>query len=137
MREGVESGTGCMKSDWVLWFDARCPTSRRALELLRERGVEPALRRHLEEPPTPEELTALAARLGVPAHGLCRTDEDEYQVLRLSPRTPEAELVAALARHPRIVERPILVAGERAIVARPPERVLELLGDLPGSRPAR
>lgn len=111
----------------VLWFDARDPASRRALELLRERGQEPELRRLLEEPPTPAELAALAARLGVPPHGLCRTGEDEYQVLRLSPRTPEPELLEALSKHPRIVDRPVLVAGDRAVVARPPERVLELL----------
>lgn len=120
----------------VLWFDARDPGSRRALELLRERGLEPTLRRHLEEPPTPAELARLAARLGVPAHGLCRTAEDEYQVLRLSPRTPEPELLEALALHPRIVERPILVAGDRALIARPPERVLELVTD-PGLRSGR
>jgi arsenate reductase len=118
-----------MTNDWVLWFDARSPTCRRALELLRERGVEPVLRRHLEEPPTPGELAALAWRLGLPVHGLCRTDEDEYQALRLSPRTPDAELLAALARHPRIVERPVLVRGERAVLARPPERVLDLLAE--------
>jgi arsenate reductase len=117
-----------MNDGLVLWFDARCPASRRALEFLRGRGVEPALRRLLEEPPSPAELAAVAACLGVPAHGLCRTDEDEYQALRLSPRTPDAELLEALSRHPRIVERPILVAGDRAVVARPPERVLELLG---------
>jgi len=114
-------------NDLVLWFDARCPTSRRALELLRGRGLEPALRRILEEPPTPAELAGVAARLGVSAHALCRTGEDEYQVLRLSPRTPEHDLLDALARHPRIVERPILVSGTRAVVARPAERVLELL----------
>lgn len=115
-------------NDLVLWFDARCPTSRRALDLLRERGLEPSLRRLLEEPPTPAELADVASRLGVPAHALCRTGEDEYQALRLSPRTPEPELLEVLSRHPRIVERPILVAGERAVLARPAERVLDLVG---------
>ena len=117
-----------MVSEWVLWFDARCPASKRALELLRGRGVEPTLRRFLEEPPTPEEIVGLAARLGLPARALARGGEDEYHALRLSDRTPDEELVRALAHHPRILERPILVAGERAVVARPPERVLELVG---------
>ncbi len=116
-----------MTGEWVLWFDARCSASKRALELLRERGIEPAVRRFLEEPPTPEELAALAARLGVPPHGLARRDADEYQALRLSDRTADDELLRAIAQHPRILERPILVAGARAIVARPPERVLELV----------
>jgi len=115
-----------MAGEWVLWFDARCSASKRTLELLRERGVEPVLRRFLEEPPTPEELAALVARLGVPAHAVARRDADEYQALRLSDRTPHDELLGALAQHPRILERPIVVAGGRAVVARPPERVLEL-----------
>jgi arsenate reductase len=123
-----------MAGEWVLWFDARCSTSKRALELLRERGVEPALRRFLEEPPTPEELGALVMRLGLPPHAIARRDADEYQALRLSDRTGDAELLRALAAHPRILERPILVAGARAIVARPAERVLELAPD--GARAA-
>ncbi|WP_242356582.1 MULTISPECIES: ArsC/Spx/MgsR family protein [Anaeromyxobacter] len=115
-----------MPADCVLWFDARCSTSRRALELLRERGVEPELRRFLEEPPTVEEIGALLRLLGAPPHALARTDADEYQALRLSERTPAEELIRALAQHPRILDRPIVVSGERAVVARPPERIGEL-----------
>lgn len=116
-----------MAGEWVLWFDARSDDCRRALELLRERGVEPALRRFLEEPPAPEEISGLLARLGVPAHAVVRSDADEYHVLRLSERTPQDELVLAIARHPAILERPIVVAGGRAVVARPPERALDLV----------
>ena len=85
------------------------------------------LRRFLEEPPTPDEVAALVARLGVPPQAIARKDADEYQALRLSDRTPDEELVQAMAQHPRILERPILVAGDRAVVGRPPERVLELV----------
>ncbi len=85
------------------------------------------LRRFLEEPPTPDEVVKLLARLGVPPQAVARKDADEYQALRLSDRTPDDALVQAIAQHPRILERPILVAGERAVVARPPERVLELV----------
>jgi arsenate reductase len=116
-----------MAGEWVLWFDARCSASKRALELLRERGVEPVLRRFLEEPPTPDEVAALAAKLGVPPRAVARRDADEYQALRLSDRTPDDELLRALAQHPRILERPILVGPDRAVVARPPERALELV----------
>ncbi len=124
-----------MPGEWVLWFDARCSTSQRALELLRTRGVEPALRRCLEEPPTPEELATLVGRLGVSPREVARRDADEYQALRLSDRTPDDELLRALAAHPRIVERPIVVHGDRAVIARPPERLLDLLGDLRGTTP--
>jgi arsenate reductase len=116
-----------MPAEYVLWFDARCPASRRVLELLRARGVEPELRRFLEEPPSPAEVEALLARLGLPARALAREDEDEYQALRLSRHTPDAELLRALAEHPRILDRPVLVSRNGAVVARPPERALELL----------
>jgi arsenate reductase len=122
-----------MAGEYVLWFDARCSSCKRAAELLRERGVEPVLRRFLEEPPTPEEVAALLARLGVSPQAVARKDADEYQALRLSDRTPDDALVQAIAQHPRILERPILVAGDRAVVARPPERVLELV---PAAAPA-
>jgi arsenate reductase (glutaredoxin) len=115
-----------MTGEWVLWFDARCSASKRALELLRERGVEPVLRRFLEEPPTTAELAALVAKLRLAPREIARRDADEYQALRLSDRTRDDELLLALAQHPRILERPILVHGDRAIVARPPERVLDL-----------
>lgn len=114
-------------SEWILWFDARCSASKRTLEILRARGVDPDLRRFLEEPPSPEEIAALLLRLGVGPHEVARRDADEYQSLRLSDRTPEDEMIRALARHPRILERPIVVAADRAVVARPPERVHELL----------
>jgi len=122
-----------MAGEYVLWFDARSSASRRALALCRERGVEPVLRRHLVEPPSAEEVRELLRRLGMPAHAAIRQDEDEVQALRLSDRSSEEELVQAVATHPRILGRPILVHGERAVVARPPERVLELLPAAPAA----
>jgi arsenate reductase len=116
-----------MTGDLVLWFDARCSSCKRALDLLRERGLEPTLRRFLEEPPTPDELRVLLRRLGLRPHAVARPDADEYQALRLSERTPDAELVAALSQHPRILRAPILVRGERAVLARPVERILEIV----------
>jgi arsenate reductase (glutaredoxin) len=130
-----------MSGEYVLWFDARSSASRRALALLRERGVEPALRAYLVERPSPDEIRELLARLHLPAHAVIRQGEDEAQVLRLSDRSPEPELVEAIAAHPRILDRPILVHGDRAVVARPPERLLELLpgapvgGDVPFAEP--
>jgi arsenate reductase len=122
-----------MPGEWVLWFDARSSASKSALGLLRARGVDPVLRRFLEEPPTPEELAALLARLRVPAREIARRDADEYQALRLSDRTPEHELLRAFSAHPRIIERPIVVHGDLAVVARPPERLLDLLPDSGGA----
>jgi arsenate reductase len=124
-----------MAGEYVLWYDTRSTACRRALELLRERGVEPVLRRYLEEPPTAGEVRSLLLKLGLPAYAVVRPGEDEVQALRLSERTPEAELVEAIAAHPRILDRPILATVDRAVVARPPEQVLLLLPS-PGGKGA-
>jgi arsenate reductase len=116
-----------MSGDLVLWFNPRCSTCQRALELLRARGHDPELRRYLEDPPTVEELRELLVKLGLPPHAVTRSSEDEYQSLRLSERTAPDELLQALSQHPRILQRPILVRGDRAVVARPAERVLEII----------
>lgn len=116
-----------MSGDLVLWFNPRCGTCQRALELLQARGQEPELRRYLEDPPTVEELRELLVKLGLPPHALARASEDEYQSLRLSERTARDELLQALSQHPRILQRPILICGDRAVVARPAERVLEII----------
>jgi arsenate reductase len=120
-----------MASEYVLWWNSRCSKSQAALELLKKNGIEPELRRYLEEPPTVAELEELLRKLGLPAHAIARSKEDEYQSLRLSDRASREELLQAFVAHPAIIERPILVRGERALVARPPERVLELLDHPP------
>ena len=99
--------------------------------------MEPVLRRFLEEPPSEEELARLVVALRLPPQELARRDADEYQALRLSDRTRDTELVRAIALHPRILERPILVGGRRAVIARPPERVLELLEEIGSPPPTR
>jgi arsenate reductase (glutaredoxin) len=121
-----------MATGYVLWVDARCTASKRALELLRERGVEPELRRFLEDPPTVPELEDLLAKLGLAPHVIARPSEDEYQALRLSERTPRDELLSAFAAHPRILDGPFLVTPRRAYLVRQPERVLEILSEPDG-----
>lgn len=114
--------------EYVLWHNPRCSKSRGALALLRERGIEPALRDYLSQPPDVDELCTLLARLGIGPRELLRTGEDAYAALGLADTAlPDAAVIAAMAAHPRLIERPILVARERALVARPSERVLDLL----------
>lgn len=111
-----------------LYHNPRCSKSRGALELLRERGIEPEIVAYLEQPPSPVELKTLLRKLGLPARALLRTGETEYAELGLADEAlGEDALVEAMSRHPRLIERPILVAGDRAVIGRPPERVLELL----------
>ncbi|MCC5996766.1 MAG: arsenate reductase (glutaredoxin) [Oceanicaulis sp.] len=110
------------------WHNPRCSKSRQALALLRERGVEPAVRAYLDEPPSAHELRALVAALDfASAHELMRTGEAEYKARGLAPALGEEALIAAMADCPKLIERPVLIRGARAVIGRPPERVLSLL----------
>jgi arsenate reductase len=111
-----------------LFHNPRCSKSRGALELLRERGIEPEILPYLERPPSVAELRDLVRRLGVPARTLLRTGEAEYDELGLAdPALDDDALLTAMHAHPRLIERPIFVHGDRAVIGRPPERVLDLL----------
>jgi arsenate reductase len=115
-------------TDLILYHNPRCSKSRGALELLQARGMQPTVVRYLDMPPSEAELHALLAKLGLSARQLLRTGEEEYQSLGLADTAlTDAQIIAAMARHPRLIERPILIAGDKAVIGRPPERVLELL----------
>ncbi|MBC9251743.1 arsenate reductase (glutaredoxin) [Pseudomonas alcaligenes] len=115
-------------TDLTLYHNPRCSKSRGALELLEARGLTPAVVRYLETPPSASELQALLGKLGIGARQLLRTGEDEYKALNLADASlSEAQLIAAMVAHPKLIERPILIAGDKAVIGRPPEKVLELL----------
>lgn len=111
------------------YHNARCSKSRDALALLRERGIEPNIVAYLEQPPGAAEITTLLAQLGfADARQLMRQGEAEYKELDLAnPALSQVALIEALAAHPRLIERPIFVHAGKAVIGRPPERVLELL----------
>lgn len=114
----------------TIYHNPRCSKSRATLELLTARGFEPRVVLYLETPPSVAEIEALLAKLGVEPRAILRTEEGEYAALGLAdPSKTRAELVAAIAEHPRLLQRPIVVAGAKAAIGRPPEAVL---GILPG-----
>jgi arsenate reductase len=111
-----------------LYHNTRCSKSRGALELLNARGLKPELVYYLETPPSPAELRELLRMLGTGARGLLRTGEPEYAELGLGdPSLDEDALIAAMAAHPKLIERPVFVHEGRAVIGRPPERVLGIL----------
>ncbi len=115
-------------TDLTLYHNPRCSKSRGALELLEERGLNPHVVRYLETPPDAATLKALLGKLGIGARQLLRTGEDEYKDLDLAnPVLGDDQLIAAMVAHPKLIERPILVAGDKAVIGRPPEKVLEIL----------
>ncbi|HVL80443.1 MAG TPA: arsenate reductase (glutaredoxin), partial [Actinomycetota bacterium] len=109
----------------TIFYNGACSKCRGTMELLRERGIEPEVVEYLSAPPTAEELRELSAKLGLPVRELVRTSEPRYAELGLDDAS-EDELVEALAREPVLLQRPIVVSGGRAVIGRPPERVLDL-----------
>lgn len=114
----------------LLLHNPRCSKSRAARALLAERGVPFAERRYLDEPLGRAELDDLRARLGLPAAAFARRGEDAWReagLAGLGDDAPDEAVLDAIAAHPILLERPILVRGPRAVVGRPPQKVLELL----------
>jgi arsenate reductase len=115
-------------TDLTLYHNPRCSKSRGALELLEARGLTPTVVRYLETPLDAEQIQSLLGKLGISARQLLRTGEDEYKTLNLADASlSEAQLIAAIAANPKLMERPILEVGDKAVVGRPPEQILELL----------
>ena len=115
-------------TDLTLYHNPRCSKSRGALELLEGKGLAPTIVRYLETPPDAATLRTLLGKLGIGARQLLRTGEAEYKTLGLAdPALSDDALIAAMAAHPKLIERPILVNGDKAVVGRPPEKVLEIL----------
>lgn len=113
-----------------LLHNPRCSKSRAALALLEAHGVRPTIVPYLDQPLTAAELHELVARLGLPARALLRDGEPEFAALGLGDDAlSDDALIDAMAAHPRLIERPVFVHGARAIIGRPPGRVLELLPD--------
>ena len=113
--------------DVTVWFNPRCSKCRSVMGILADEGVDAAEFRYLERAPGRDELERVLRLLGTDdPRALCRTAEDRYSELGLATATRE-QLLDALVANPVLIERPIIVRGDRAVVGRPPERVLELL----------
>ena len=110
-----------------IYVNPDCSKCRSALAILDEHHIEAEQVRYLDVAPTVAELERLMGLLGIDdPRQMMRTGEPDYRGLRLDEASP-AELFDAIAGHPILLERPIFVVGDRAVVARPPERLLELL----------
>jgi len=113
----------------TLFHNARCSKSRSALALLQQRGVDPQVVEYLKTPPTKAELSALIGKLGIRPEALVRRGEAVYREQFSGKILSDDQWLDALASNPILIERPIAVRGSRAVVGRPPERVLELLDE--------
>jgi len=116
-----------MPSAATLLYNPKCSKCRAAKALLDEKGFSYRERHYLDEPLTLDELRDLQKLLGRPAREWVRTSEAELAAAGLDLEAGDEAILAAMARHPILIERPILILPNRAIVGRPPERVLELI----------
>jgi arsenate reductase (glutaredoxin) len=110
-----------------IYFNPSCSKCRDALEILKERNIEPEVIRYLDTPPTISDLEEAMRLLSIDdPRQMMRTAEPEYRDLGLAGATND-ELLEAIVAHPRLLERPIFILGDRAVIGRPAERVLEIL----------
>jgi arsenate reductase (glutaredoxin) len=110
----------------TMYHNPRCNTSRKTLALLREKGVEPEIVEYLKTPYTATQLKQLLGQRKMPASALVR--KKEAAAAGIDPKSlSEAALIEAMVKNPIIVERPIVVSGNKAALGRPPEAVLAVL----------
>lgn len=116
-------------AQYTIYHNPRCSKSRQTLALLEHAGIEPRVVKYLETPPDADTLRALITRLGLgSAHELVRSNEAEYREAGLSPSSDDETVIEALVRYPKLLQRPVVVKGERAVIGRPPENVHDLIG---------
>lgn len=112
----------------TLYHNPRCSKSRQALALLEARGIRPVVVHYLDTPPDADTLRGVLKKLGLLPRALLRRGEEAYRDLKLDdPSLDDDTLIGAMVLHPKLIERPIAVCGRRAVIGRPPEKVLELL----------
>jgi arsenate reductase len=110
-----------------LYHNPRCGKSREALKLLQEKGVEIEIVEYLKEVPTHAELEEILLKLGMKAEDLLRKGEKVFKELYKGKNLSDAEWIEAMVAEPKLIERPIFVKEDKAVVGRPPEKVLDLL----------
>jgi arsenate reductase len=111
----------------TIWHNPKCSKSREAVEILQVNNCEAEIIKYLEEKPDAKKIKAILKMLGIKPRELMRTKEDIYKELNLNNEKCDEALIEAMAKHPKLIERPIIIKGERAIIGRPTERITEFL----------
>ncbi len=112
----------------TMFHNPRCRKSRETLELIRKKGVEPAIIEYLKNPPSAKELDRILKLLSMEPRDLMRKKEKEFAKLKLKdPKHTRAALISAMVKNPILIERPIVLSGGKAALGRPPEKVKSIL----------
>jgi len=111
----------------TIYHNPRCSKSRQTLELIQEKGIEPDIIEYLKSPPSEAELDHILKLLGEEPEALMRQGEDEFKQYFKGKELSRTETISLMVQHPKVIERPIVVKGDKAVVGRPPESVLDIL----------
>ena len=114
-------------SEFTIYHNPRCSKSRTTLALLEENSISPEIVLYLENPPGVDAINALLGKLGMSASQLVRRGEADFKGAGLDKNSSDADIVAAMAVRPKLIERPIVIKGDKAVLGRPPENALALL----------
>lgn len=113
--------------DITIWHNPRCSKSRNALNLLEEKNIDANVVKYLDETPSKDELKDILNKLNMTAKELMRKGEEVYKELDLKNETNEEKLLDAMIENPKLIERPVIIRGNKAVIARPIENLEELL----------
>lgn len=116
-----------MADDVIVYHNPSCSKSRGALDILRERNVDAEVVEYLKSPPSRADLERILDSISDEPVALVRTDDDKFKKLGIAKPASRDEVIDLLAEHPEVMQRPVVFVGDRAVIARPSERVLELL----------
>tara|TARA_Y100001949_G_C15717539_1_gene213656 strand:+ start:67 stop:417 length:351 start_codon:yes stop_codon:yes gene_type:complete len=115
-------------SDFIIYHNPRCSKSRQTLELLKNNNITPLIRLYLEDPPNKRELKEILEKLNISPRELMRKNEEDYKKNNLSDLSiPEDKLLSIMTLFPKLIERPIVIKGNKAVLGRPPENVKEII----------
>ncbi|HIC45110.1 MAG TPA: arsenate reductase (glutaredoxin) [Sulfurimonas sp.] len=114
-------------STYQVWHNPRCSKSRQALAILEEKGLEVEVIKYMDKEISSGEIKEVLRKLDISARELMRTTEDEYKTLNLKDENDENKLIEAMVTHKKLIQRAIVVKGDKAVLGRPPEKVLELI----------
>lgn len=111
-----------------IWHNPKCSTSRQTLKLIYDHNVEPEIIEYLKTPLSKNKLVEILQLLGLSPRELMRKKETIYQELNLdNPKLSDSALIEVMIEHPVLIERPIVIAGDKAALGRPPENILKIL----------
>ncbi len=110
-----------------IYHNPRCSKSRQTLQIITDAGIEPEIVEYLKDTPTAEELAEIISKLGIKPYELLRKGEVDFKELFKGRELSDAKWINIMVKYPKLIERPIVVKGEKAVLGRPPENVNELL----------